>query len=354
MSIRWARAAPKTATFDTAQVIDFRDGVLSEYNEPVPHEVDETTATDLRRAAVLRAAALPPSRTRVAAQAAAAGLARMAAPGSETVEDNSLIEKFVEYLKIAGKKLGNGVQNVKEGGTEDATKAAIEVKEASEEELEAFLDTIKGLVSVTENGSDASVRFINGVLVKVYVENGEVMAAEINEDGTRKKAVNLNVKEGFEAVKAWWEKNLTEKVRQAIKDDAQHLTDMDKKNEEVRRQRVEDAKAGNTNSKFSLSQIKAVLPDAIADVQREMGSENDPEFSPEQLSAVVREVVSEMGVQQDETVSSLKLKEAVCSAMKSSSIKSAEPSLVSQGKLATVSSRPAPPATLLARLRPLD
>ena len=362
MSIRWARAAPKTATFDTAQVIDFRDGVLSEYNEPVPHEVDETTATDLRRAAVLRAAALPPSRTRVAAQAAAAGLARMAAPkgaagestsgaSKENSKDNpeeTTLDKMKGYVMNFIRHVQNGIE--KAGAASNEKELYLSVKKALEKDTEGAANLLRSTIVLTEAGSKISLAGVNGAAIELEKDEKGQVKVTLKEDGEVKHVQTyVDVEEFFEKGLDFWDKNVTEVLVAAEKKDEDALRAL-KEEEEASAKVV----PGGLNSKFSLSQIKAVLPDAIADVQREMGSENDPKFTPEQLSAVVREVVSEMGVQQDEIVSSLKLKEAVRSAVKSSSIKSAEPSLVNQGKLATVSSRPAPPATLLARLRPLD
>ena len=357
MSIRWARAAPKTTTFDTAQVIDFRDGVLSEYNEPVPHEVDETTATDLRRAAVLRAAALPPPRTRVAAQAAAAGLALMAAGESTSgaSEGNSMNNPEETTLDKIKDRVVNFIRHV-QNGVEKASAASNEkklylsVKRAAEKDTEGIANFIRSTVVLTEATSKISVAFANGATIEFERdENGHVRVTQKENGEVKHTQIYVDIEKYFDEALASWDKNVTDKLVAAEEKDEEELRKLDEE-EEASAEKV----PGGLQSKFSLSQIKAVLPDAIADVQREMGSENDPRFTPEQLTAVVREVVSEMGVQQDETVSFLKLKEAVCSAMKSSSIKSAEPSPVSNGKLATVSSRPAPPATLLARLRPLD
>jgi hypothetical protein len=373
MSIRWARAAPKTATFDTAQVIDFRDGVLSEYNEPVPHEVDETTATDLRRAAVLRAAALPPSRTRVAAQAAAAGLARMSAPGSGGGDKESSKEDLTEEKKSALNRIGMLLQKAfnqvtkraKAGGTH-ATEPEVlkefegEVEKAGAEGLKGLNQVVEGIVVVAGETVAEAGSFAGGTTVRL-VENKNKdggYAEVVDENGKVQYGLKIDGQEYFKMLLDQWEELVKKPIEERIAAGQKLMDDAEKEKTEQEQEHLRNPdfvkSESMSNSKFSLSQIKAVLPDAIADVQREMGSENDPKFTPEQLSAVVREVISEMGVQQDETVSSLKLKEAVRSAVKSSSIKSAEPSLVSQGKLATVSSRPAPPATLLARLRPLE
>ena len=232
MSIRWARAAPKTATFDTAQVIDFRDGVLSEYNEPVPHEVDETTATDLRRAAVLRAAALPPSRTRVAAQAAAAGLARMAAPkgaagestsgaSKENSKDNpeeTTLDKMKGYVMNFIRHVQNGIE--KAGAASNEKELYLSVKKALEKDTEGAANLLRSTIVLTEAGSKISLAGVNGAAIELEKDEKGQVKVTLKEDGEVKHVQTyVDVEEFFEKGLDFWDKNVTEVLVAAEKKD---------------------------------------------------------------------------------------------------------------------------------------
>jgi hypothetical protein len=366
MSMRWARAAPKTATLESAQVIDFRDGVLSEYAESAPHEVNMTTASNLRRAAVLRAAALPPARKVVATQAAAAGLVRMAAGEGETGSQKSTTEKIVVYLRKIAKKLANGVQNVENKGGRNAERAAWELKKDGEQDFVALLDTLKGGVTMLEEGTTLSLLGAEGVAVKVFEDKDGHIQAVIDKKGVREKAFDLNVEDQIESFKKWWDETFTDKVKAAMKKDDQRLTDITIEENEERSKRLEEKKAQeddvhevqqekqtpNARAMFTAAQLEAALPGVIAEELAKETQLSGPKFTEAEVFAAVRDSLKEFHAESQNTqVSTAALHDLVRSAVQHTTAAPCAVEPTVRASPVTFSSRPR--GSLITRLRPL-